>query len=414
MTSALDKPAAGIPTGPATSYDLVLVFDYFRSATPFLALIGALASRYRIGLCLLPISDDLRAKAGVQQDRFVEACLAAGAERIEGGGHRCGLLIVQQRPFTDSAVAEVLDRVQPARIVGLMALAMAGLDVHERYLSQFGVDKVYVPCDRFRRFLVQRREAQAAYEGIEIDQVGLPYARQRLEPRVEADWIIATPTSFSFRREAHRQAFLTTVLRLLDQIDPGDTVLYKPHNGEWRDYMAPPRAARLAQMLRVLPGAEVLARAAAALPGAAGERLGRLYTAMLHERVLRRCTPMRAVTDRDWLPFEAFLPGIRKGVIGGLSNTIWGTLYFGLPFYNCVDRTLRDQVSIEEATTRKDPSNLLDLNLEFFGVPYCSGRLDFDGARGEGIVRDEDRRGDLIASVEADLVAAREQRTCAG
>jgi len=395
-------------------FDIVLVVDYFRFGGPFLSLLQALQPRYRVGLFLIPLSEADLAKAGDQQGQFIQYCRDLGAVVIEGGRHRCDLMIVQQRPYSDADAAAVLEAVRPQRVVGLMALAMAGLEVHERYLRQFGIEKVYVPCERFRRFLVSRRGAETVYDGIVVDQVGLPYAKGRLAPAVEADWFIATPTTFSFRRESHRQAFLQCVLRLLDQIDPGDTVLYKPHNGEWRDYMASPRLARLARALRRFPGAEVLARSAAALPGVAGERLGRLYTAMLQERVLRRCTPLRAVTDRVWLPFEAFLPGIRKGVIGGLSNTIWGTLYFGLPFYNCVDKTTRDQVPITDAPGKKDPTNLLDLNLDFFGVPYCEGRLDFSGAQGRGIVLPEDREGDLIASVEGDLADVRERRSCAG
>lgn len=391
-------------------FDIVLVLDYFRFGGPHLCLLQALARRRRVGLYLIPLSEADRAKAGDQQQQFIDRCLEVGAIPIDGIGHRCDLMIVQQRPYDDAEVAQVFAAVSPSRVVGLMGLAMAGLDAHERYLGQFGVEKVYVPNERFRRFLVARRGAEEVYRGIEIEQVGLPYDHHRLEPSVEADWIVATPTTFSFRREGHRQAFLRCVLRLLDQIDPDDTVLYKPHNGEWRDYMAPPRVARLARALRRIPGAEALARSVAALPGEVGERLGRLYTAMLHERVLRRCMPIRAVTDRDWLPFEAFLPGIRKGVIGGLSNTIWGTLYFGLPFYNCVDRTLRD--SVREG--KKGSWPYLDVNLEFFGVPYCDGLLGSSVAEGGGIVGEEDRKGDLVSAVEADLAELRERRSCAG
>ncbi|WP_119166688.1 hypothetical protein [Algihabitans albus] len=391
-------------------FDVVLALDYFRSGAPFLCLLQALVPRYRIGLYLMPLAQQERDKAGHQQDRFVEACTAAGAELIEGTGHRCDLMIVLQRPYGDSAVEQVFAAVQPRRVVGLMPLAMAGLDRHERYLSQFGVEKLYVPCDRFRRFLLNRRNAEHWHRGLEVEQVGFPYGPTRLEPDFRADWVVATPTGFSFRHESHKHAFLHTVLNLLAQIDPDETVIYKPHNGEYRDYLAPPGYVRLAQALRLMPGASGLAQAGSRAPAALGRFAAKLYTAFLHERVLRRCTPIREVTKRDWLPFEAFLPGVRRGVIGGLSNTMWGTLYFGLPFYNCVDKALRDSVdSGAEASAR-----YLDVNLEFFGVPFCHGRLDFAGARGKGIVHPEDREGDLIAAVEADLAAIKEQQSCTG
>ena len=104
------------------------------------------------------------------------------------------------------------------------------------------------------------------------------------------------------------------------------------------------------------------------------------------------------------------MPGVRKGIIGGLSNTMWGTLYFGLPFFNCVDRKLRDGV---EEIGEKRSAELLDVNLAFFEVPYCRGLLNAPEARGAGIVQDRDRQGDLIAAIETDLAEAKDRQSCA-
>jgi hypothetical protein len=66
--------------------------------------------------------------------------------------------------------------------------------------------------------------------------------------------------------------------------------------------------------------------------------MGKLYTALLYEKIMHRVVPMERLTRHHNFAMEAFLPGVRKGVIGGLSNTIWGALFFSLPFYNCVAR----------------------------------------------------------------------------
>jgi hypothetical protein len=90
-----------------------------------------------------------------------------------------------------------------------------------------------------------------------------------------------------------------------------------------------------------------------------------------------------------------FCPGVRKGVVGGLSNTIWGTVYFGLPFFNCIDPSLRNGASDLLA---KESTTLLDLNLQYFGVPYCEGSLA-RGSRGESIVFDDVRRTESGESI---------------
>ena len=116
-------------------FELVLVLEYFRSATPHLCLIQALSNRYRIGLYLVPLSVDLQAKAGDAQARFVTTCVEAGAEIVNGQGNSCDLMIVQQRPYSNETVQRIFSAVRARRVTGLMALAMAGLEVHEAYLT---------------------------------------------------------------------------------------------------------------------------------------------------------------------------------------------------------------------------------------------------------------------------------------
>jgi hypothetical protein len=99
---------------------------------------------------------------------------------------------------------------------------------------------------------------------------------------------------------------------------------------------------------------------------------------------------------------EAFLPGVRKGVIGGLSNTIWGALFFSLPFYNCVAIEDQDRHT-KNKLYNKDPSRLLDLNLRFFHVPYCNAKLEFDPKYFD-IIDESARQGDLIEELKNEIL----------
>jgi hypothetical protein len=113
---------------------------------------------------------------------------------------------------------------------------------------------------------------------------------------------------------------------------------------------------------------------------------------------------MTDLTPYSDISLEAFLPGVSGGVIGGLSNTIWGTLYFELTYYNCADEEERSKSTVNELLPHKDSSNYLDLNLQFFSVPSCHGDLS-RGARGADIVTPQDRTGDLIEAILVEVDA---------
>jgi hypothetical protein len=386
-------------------YDLIFVVGYFRSATAFLSVIRVLGRRLRIAVISVEADPAMRYKTADAQGVYMDLCCEYGADLLElGESARAMLLVIQQFPY-DSALAQSIQRGLMVRErVGLMTLAMAGIDKHDAYLAQFSVRKVYVPSQRFMEFLLAKRDAQAKYASVSVKEVGMPYARHRLFSEFSADWIIAAPTLFSFHNEGGKQHFLRTVNQLLSQIPKDDVVIYKPHNGNRLDYFAPRLHYWLAGWLDQMPETRKLLRTAGRLPWPwLRMQIDRVETCVLHRAILKRATQMSEVTKFAGMSLEAFLPGVRKGVIGGLSNTIWGALYFDLPFFNCVDESARQGRS-ELLDKRSDA--LLDLNLQYFYVPFCNGELDMD-TRKLGIIKPHERQGNLVEAIVDDLTRAR-------
>ncbi len=385
-------------------YDLILVVGYFRTATSFLAVIRALGRKLRIAVLSVEADTAMRRKTGDAQAVFLELCRKFGADLLDlGEPASATLLIVQQFPYDDALAQAVQQNLEVADRAGLMTLAMAGLKKHDAYLEQFGIRRVYVPNYRFMSFLVERRGAQARYEGISVTEVGLPFSRHRVFPEFAADWIIAAPTLFSFHSERGKQQFLESVSALLGQIPADDVVVYKSHNGNSKDYFVPRVYYVIAGALAKIPGAGRLPQLLQKLPWPwLRQRAARVQTCMLHRSILRRAIPMSLLSPYAGMSLEAFLPGVRKGVIGGLSNTIWGTLYFDLPYYNCVNDSVRQGQS---ELLNKSAEKLLDLNLQFFGVPYCEGDLKVD-TRTLGVVEFAERDGDLVETILKDLTIA--------
>jgi hypothetical protein len=251
------------------------------------------------------------------------------------------------------------------------------------------------------QFLLAERGGADRYRDVEVVQVGLPFRQYPLFEDFEADYIIAAPTVFSFHSEREKHDFLRTVVDLVDQIPRTARIAYKTHNGNAKDYFAPRLQYAIGRALNPLPGTRALLEA---LAGSAPKGLKRgaesTLTGMLHMKATARAVSMPHLTPYADMSLEAFLPRVRGGVIGGLSNVIWGTLYSGLTYYNCIRPDARSGKS--ELLPNRSSDILLDTNLKFFGVPWCEGRLD-RGARGENIVTEEDRHGDILQAIQADL-----------
>jgi hypothetical protein len=389
--------------------DLVLVVGYFRSATPFLSLVRHLSGAFKVGMVFTELNASLEKKTGDAHRLFVELCTDFGAtivqpeERIDAR-----LMVVQQFPYEDAIVAGLLDRIAAREIVGMLTLASAGLEKHDRFLMQFGLRRAFAPDAGLVRFLLERRNASDRYDDLEVVEVGLPFDKHPVFGDFQVDWLIAAPTLFSFHSEAGKQQFLRCILDLMAQMPATDRVAYKSHNGSVDDYFAPRQYYRLATLLRPLPWAEktLLWLSGFDRLGAVAGFCRRLLTTLLHLRVLHRAVPMGRLTPYAALSIEAFLPGVRKGVIGGLSNVIWGTRHFGIPFYNCVDPDLR----IGPTEFKAGADWLLDVNMQYFGVPFCAGRLTTP-AESRGMPVSRPRMPDLVAQVQTELQTPRHALT---
>ncbi len=385
------------------SFDILLVLAHFRSAAAYLSIIRHLSSTLRIGVLTAKVAEAYTSQTTEAQKVFLGLCTRFGAELIaQGEEATAGLMLVQNYPYPAETAATIRASTRVRRSIGMMGLATAGLEKHDSFLRLFDLRKVYVPSARFMRFLLAERNGGAErFAGVEAVEVGLPFRQYPIFPEFAADYVIAAPTVFSFHSERGKHDFLQTVLALLEQIPASARIVYKTHNGSARDYFAPSLKYAAARVLRPVPRASTgLQWLAGKTPRILRSQLEGVQTGILHTRVLDRAVPMTQTTPYADMSLEAFLPGVTQGVIGGLSNTIWGTLYSGLPYYNCIKPELRTGSS--ELLPHRSSDILLDLNLRYFGVPYCAGELA-NGARGADIVTEADRKGDLLAEIAREL-----------
>jgi|GEM_PF-6934496 len=381
-------------TSTRKDFDLLLVIGYFRSALPMLSVIRHLSPWLRIGLCFQPLNVQMDTKTGDAQRAFERLCKeAGGVSHVPGSPATCRLMLVQQYPYSDSFVASVRVDIVAEETWGMLTLASMGLDAHDAFLKQFGVSRLTVPDKELADFLLHERDARSRYHGLEMIEVGLPFQKHPVFEAFAVDWVVAAPTLFSFHTEVDKQGFLQNVLKLMEQIPESDVIAYKSHNGNAKDYFTPRLYAEIARMISWVPNAEVMLEGLIqSVPKSLRYQLNKVLTAVLHLRMTQRAVAMNKLTPMSDMSLEAFLPGVRKGVIGGLSNTIWGALHFDLRYYNCVNESGRNGRS---ELLSKSSDNLLDLNMTYFGLPFCNGDLNAN-VKNDRVTQLKNRNSDLV------------------
>jgi hypothetical protein len=342
------------------------------------------------------------AKHGDIQHTFIRRCIDFGAEVVETTPVATKVLIIPQETYAADSHRYIDSSIQTTRKIGYMTLAWAGLQ--DDFIDQFDIKKIFLLDKDFFDFLLKHRGDASVFNGRELVEVGIPYEKYPVFPEFQTDYLLAIPTPFSFPHEKDKWHFLETLLRLFRNIGPDDAIVHKAHNASSQDYFCARKHRVTAQLLKPFFGPLMEKSFKGRFSESIGMResgIGKLYTAFLYETVMNRVTPMQRLTQNHSFAMEAFLPGVRKGVIGGLSNTIWGSLFFKLPYYNCVD-IQRQSRSAESKLYKKDPSELLDLNLKFFHVPYCQGKLHFENNH-FSIVAESTRQGDLIEELRKEV-----------
>ena len=220
--------------------------------------------------------------------------------------YSCKILLVQQFEYLDSFASVICERISYANLC-LPSTATAGLHSLDYFLSQFSIKYALAQDLGLIHFLLDRRRRHSVYNDIIIKEVGLPFMDFPIYPELNIDWIIASPTTFSFNSEREKHFFLNHVLSFVKHLPSSDVVLYKPHNGHHRDYFAPRTYYILASFLGHIPCIYfILSLLSKYLPLFVSRYIDKLITSILHSRLIRLVTPLSDLTPFHHMPIEPF------------------------------------------------------------------------------------------------------------
>jgi len=383
-----------------TNYDIILVLEYFRTVPYYLSIIKYLKKNYKIGVYQVELEPELMRKNKKAQKYFIKLCNEMGADIVIKKKITTDLLIIPQRTYLKIAQDDIHTNIISKMNIGVLTLAWAGFKNADNFIKQFKIQKLLTIDLSFIQFLLEARDKKDQYTNYDIIEVGYPYKKYPVFEDFKADYMLATPTPFSFAHERDKWSFLETVIRILEKIDDNDFVVFKSHNAIDKEQLASSKLFKIAKLInksRFLTDIIISNIRRESL--VEQKFIGRIYTAMLFMKVMEKVTPFESLNSSHQVGMEAFLPGVKKGVIGGLSNSIHATLYSKLPYYNCVDLIAQDRNANNKLYEGKKPSTTIELNLKFFGVPYCEGELEFDQTN-FNIISDSTQKADLILEIK--------------
>ncbi|MDB2464707.1 hypothetical protein N9W55_02975 [Amylibacter sp.] len=384
------------------SFDMVMVLEYFRPVTYYLSIIRYLSADFNIAIYTVDIPNHQIKKNKDAQDLFIKMCIKFGAKVINKKEIETKLLLIPQNTYTDIAQKDINKNIKSYKKIGILGFAWAGVKIHDEFLDIFSIDKFFVIDKNFVNFLLEQRDVDI-YKQMSIIETGLPFKKYPIFENLQIDYLLVMPTSFSFAHEKDKWQYLETIKTLFSQIDNKDTIIHKPHNGMYTDLFATEHYMKLIRIIRYIPMFPNMLKASIKISsGSSNKIISKLYTAYLYYAILNRTIPLSSISEHSSFAVEAFFPFVKKGVIGGLSNTIWGTLYHQIPFYNAVNLNLQNRFGNNKIYGNKDTSNHIDLNLRYFYIPYCENKLEFD-SKYFSIVNNSTRNADLINQIKNEL-----------
>ena len=92
----------------------------------------------------------------------------------------------------------------------------------------------------------------------------------------------------------------------------------------------------------------------------------------MNKIILKRAISLSELSDKHYLPIEAFIPNLSEGIIGGNSNTIWATRFYKKKYLNCIEPK---KFEIKDIYKQKNITLLT--NLSYFGVPFCENDINY-------------------------------------
>jgi len=377
-------------------YDIILILSFGRENLFYLSIIKCLSVRFKIGLFVHEDKNFINRpqnatfkKVEKTEKRFRNLCFSLGAEKIYSN-EQCSCQLVLMYPFDyeKDYLNNIKANVRYEKLIGLFfhARGFRNLDL----LKEMGAIKYFVPGKYLIEMIAKQEGILEQLEGLDLEECGYPYRKYPIfdNENIDIDFLIALPSISLLNRnkgQGHYE-FVKILKDVLSGIDQHNKVYIKYHNvrDKQRHYI------QIRTWSPLLMLYAIICEYAAKLCPVKSIKNSCYYRSacFLFCLIEREYPSLEELTDYHNFGVELFLPYVKKGLLTGLSGTIFHALYNRINVYNCDPQELNDAFAPY---------------YRYFGIPTANAQLKFDNKYFD-LIPDEVRDTNIIKLIELEMV----------
>ena len=381
-------------------YDLILLYGSFQRCISYLLICKELSKNFKIGIYQLKPSNDEKIRSSKTNDFFINKCLLHKNVNLlnKDFNYRTKILIHQQKNYHQDDINFLKMNVDSKYKIGLSGVAMG--NSFYQFLP-YELDALYVPDLDFYNFRLKKFSDDNLDLRSKLEVVGSPWNKYALANFRNIDYLIVSPTLFSFVDVFDKFIFLKRLNKIIRKIkseNPNDFIVYKPHNADERyDALLNPKVYKLTNFLPILRPLFIYKIIYKICTLAFKLRIKLVFLIELlicseYHHLLSRTSNLSTISEYHSINAEIFFNSVKKGVITGRSNIIWHCLYHEIPVLNLVD---------ESKPYLSDLPRMHTHSMKYFNVHY-NPSLEFSSNFDK--VSNDAREKDLIKLIEDQLI----------
>ena len=329
-------------------YDLILVYTSYRRHNNYLNIIKYLGPKFSIGV----LRFEPKHEWGESEEIYWRLCLQYGAKEVKGDTECHSLMISRfgkgtQRGYYEDIIEDVPRSITYKKVFYNMDSPMMGVPYLDEICKNLGKPILLVPSIKYFDFLDGKYASKEAVEknGLEMVEVGTPYAKYPIFEDFETDYLFAYPSQCSVQSRWEDYHLLKNIVKVLRQLPSDAKIILKPHNA--RD--TGNRLSYTNKKLKIMPlwlikillsfgcffEIKWKGKSKYNMPP---DKVLQYCIHLQNEYIFKRCDNL--LDKYPAFGFEHFVRGIKKGVITGISQTILESLLQKKPVCVCDDLPL--------------------------------------------------------------------------
>lgn len=360
------------------NYDLILLYKLNRKHGCFFNIVKALAAEYKIGILMDFGVSRQNHKQGETDKLYFNKLLELGAETVKSKSV-CKLFLVPVYKYSSQCYDAVKELIVYDTLVVYQRFTC--LSQHLEELTQKLPVKIILAEDvKLLRCCLKEDNKESILGGLEVRPLSFIYSDYPVFGNdLKIDYLVVFPTRMSFQKESmgfidplQKKKFIKNINALLNKIDKNCLIAYKlhsVHDGGW-----PFAGRKMEPVLKLFPNLllRLINKIVCDLKlDSKFAKMAELSNTIEFIFMSKKYKNFASLTPYHNFPVELFYPNIKKGIISGRSNAVWGALKMGLFVYNCDDNIPGSGYG-EFAHLKR--------NYESFGVAPCHGELEFDSS----------------------------------